>query len=307
MNNRYGLTFAAILWLTWFCSLNSSTGEDQKPEAAPIAESSGSEGAELIARARKKLTEYQSIKADLSERISFQDHSFTAKGSYLQGKRNQIRMEMTVELGSNRGALLEICDGNILYTRHDIIDRTEVTRRDVQKILQAVEKSGGRFSEASVISDLGLGGISGILAGIAADMIFSKPVEETLDDEPVYIVDGEWNDTFRDRFRTDPKLTPKEVQLPPFVPDRIRIVLQKETLFPKRITYLKRNPGGKITSPMLSLEFSKIVFNGKVSNEQFQYVPDQNTPVDVTEYFVSRIVASAPANTPPASTNSSGQ
>lgn len=294
MNNRYALTFAVICYLFMNCDRTLAEGEGAPKEASAAASSASPEGAAVLEEARKKLGEYQSVKADLTERISFQDHSFTAKGSYLQGKRNQVRLEMTVELGGNRGALLEICDGNILWTRHDIIDQTQVTRRDVQKILQAVEKSGGRFTESSMIADLGLGGLAGILAGIAADMEFKKPVEETLDGTPVIIIDGQWNETYLNRFRTDPKIAPKDVQLPAFVPDQIRIVLQKETLFPRRITYLKRNPGGKVTSPMLILEFSKVVFNGKVSNEQFQYVPDQqNTPTDVTQMYLQRIEAAA--------------
>lgn len=307
MNNRYALTFAAILCLTGTCFTTTASAEETKPESAPAASSSASEGSELLEEARKKLDEYQSIKADLTERISFQDHSFIARGSYLQGKRNQVRLEMTVELGGNRGALLEICDGNILYTRHDIIDQTQVTRRDVQKILQAAQKSGGRFSEASMISDLGLGGIAGILAGIAADMNFEKPQEEELDGTPVYIVDGRWNDEFLNRFRNDLKTAPEDVQLPPFVPEQVRIVLLKDSLFPRRITYLKRTPGGKVMSPMLILEFTKIVFNSKVTNEQFQYVVDQkHPPTDVTNFYINRINAaaqqrnqSAPGTPPP--------
>jgi len=307
MNNRYALTFAAILCLTGICLSFPSRAEDAKQDAPPPKESSASEGSALLEQARTKLAEYQSIKAELTERISFQDHSFVAKGSYLQGKRNQVRMEMTVELGSNRGALLEICDGNILYTRHDIIDQTQVTRRDVQKILQAVQKSGGRFSESSMIADLGLGGISGILAGIAADMNFKAPVEDELDGAPVYIIDGRWNDEFLSRFKNDPKIAPNDVQLPPFVPEQIRIILQKDSLFPRRITYLKRNPGGKISSPMLILEFSKIVFNSKVTNQQFEYVVDQaHPPTDVTEAWLQRLARASqqqqqqsPENPPP--------
>lgn len=302
MKNRYAFTFAAILCLSWICFITPVPAEETGKAETPEVKSSASEGSILLEEARKKLDEYQSIKADLTERISFQDHSFIARGSYLQGKRNQVRLEMTVELGRNRGALLEICDGNILYTRHDIIDRTDVTRRDVQKILQAAQQlGGGRFSEASMIADLGLGGISGILSGIAADMNFEKPQEEELDGTPVYIVDGQWSAEFLARFGNDPKVAPEAIQLPPFVPEQVRIVLQQDSLFPRRITYLKRSPGGKISSPMLILEFTKIVFNSKVTNEQFQYVVDQqHPPIDVTEHYINRMTTAAQRRNEPA-------
>lgn len=306
MNNRYALTFAAILCLTGICFSFPSRAEDTKQDSSSPKESSASEGSALLEQARTKLAEYQSIKAELTERISFQDHFFVAHGSYVQGKRNQVLMEMTVNLGSNRGALLEICDGNILYTRHDIIDQTQVTRCDVQKVLQAAQQTGSRFSESTRIADLGLGGISGILAGIAADMNFKAPVEDELDGAPVYIIDGQWNDEFLSRFKNDPKTAPQDVQLPRFVPEQIRIILQKDSLFPRRITYLKRNPGGKITSPMLILEFTNIVFNIKVTNQQFEYVVDpKHPPTDITESYLQRYARASqqkqptPENPPP--------
>lgn len=306
MNNPYSLTLAAILLLTGSCISIPLRADESVPELPAATQSSASEGSQLLEKARTKLGEYRSIKAVLTERVSITDHSFLAKGTYLQGTRNQVRMEMSVELGRNRGAFLEICDGNILYARHDIIDQTQVTRRDVQKILQAVEQSGGRFSESSMIADLGLGGISGILAGIAADMDFKKPLDEEMKGVPVYVLDGEWNETFMNRFRTDLKIAPKDIQLPAFVPEQIRIILQKDSLFPLRISYLKRNPGGKITSPMLVLEFSEIAFNVKVSNEDFQYVVDQqHTPTDITEFYVQRITAAAQQNNQPPMANPS--
>lgn len=266
---------------------------EKKKESAPVAKT----GQEVIKEACQRLQEYKSVKAKLTERVSIQDHSFTAEGSYTQGQKNQVLLDLQVSLGGNRGSMLEVCDGQILWIRQDVIDQVRITRRDVQKILQAAEQSGGRVNPSSLTAEMGMGGLSGLLAGIATDMDFSAPTEEMLDTIPVIVLDGKWNQKFLAKFGGNKgNKNPKSVQLPPFVPDQVRIILQKENLFPRRISYAKKSSGSVPNTPLMVLELSKITLNAPLSPNTFKYNPPATpTPIDETANYVQAITQAAAA------------
>jgi hypothetical protein len=246
--------------------------------------------------ARERLKQYSSVRANIVEKVSIIDHSFTASGSYLQGKDLQLRLALNLEIGGNKGSLLEVCDGQVLWTRHDIktgekgVDQPHITRRDVREILKAAQKNG-RVPVNSLVSDLGLGGLSGLLAALETDMTFQKKVaEESLDGRPVLRIEGSWNAEYLKRFGAAEK-GDERAELPLFIPDLVRIAFDKETEFPRRITYLKQMPGRMILRPMLTVDFVKPVFNGPTNENDFLFTPpDRPQPVDITQLYLQRLL-----------------
>ncbi|MES2789016.1 MAG: hypothetical protein V4719_05300 [Planctomycetota bacterium] len=271
----------------------------------PAAEASGPK--DILLSAAEKLKSHASVRANMSEKVAIQTHSFTAKGSYLQGQNLQLRMEFTVELGSQKGSLLEVCDGQVLWSRHDLgeKDQTQITRRDVRQILQAAEQAEQRLKtpeekamlNASIVADLGIGGLPALLAAFAKDYDFSKATDGKIDDREVVTLDGTWNAAYRAMWR-DPKSKDKTPPpLPVYVPDSVRLSFDKETEFPRRIEYLKLIPGNSTPTALLTVDFTKVVFNSKVSRDDFVFIPPERpAPIDITQMYLQRLM---PAKAPP--------
>ncbi len=268
-----------------------------KPAAAPKGDP---QAREVLLSASDKLKSYASVRANISEKVSIQTHSFTAKGSYLQGQNLQLRMEFTVELGGQKGSLLEVCDGQVLWTRHDLgeKDQTQITRRDVRQILQAAEKAEQTLKtpdekaafQTSIVADLGIGGLPALLAAFAKDYDFKSASDGKIDDRDVVIVEGTWNSKYREMWLGAKAKDKTPPPLPAYVPDLVRLSFDKETQFPRRIEFLKLIPGQATPAPLMTEEFTKVVFNGKVNRDDFVFIPPERpAPVDITQAYLQRL------------------
>lgn len=281
------------------------------PDAAAAVSSGDVKRANsVLLSASEKLKSHASVRANMTEKVTIQTHSFTAKGSYLQGQNLQLRMEFSVELGSQKGSLLEVCDGQVLWSRHDLgeKDQTQITRRDVRQILQAAEQAEQRMKtadekamlNASILADLGIGGLPALLAAFSKDYDFTKVTEGKIDDRDVVTLEGTWNSNYRAMW-LGPKAKDKTPPpLPPYVPDSVRLSLDKETEFPRRIEFLKRLPDQSVPTALLTVDFTKVVFNGKVSRDDFVFIPPERpAPIDITQMYLQRLMPAKPAKAPP--------
>ncbi len=266
----------------------------EKPAAA-----TGSPAAILLS-ASDKLKSYASVRANMTEKVSMQTNSFTAKGSYLQGQNLQLRMEFTVELRAQKASLLEVCDGQVLWTRHDLgeKDQTQITRRDVRQILKASEQAEAALKTpeekanlgASIVADLGIGGLPALLAAFAKDYEFSKATDGKIDDRDVITLEGTWNAKYRAMWLGAKAKDKTPPPLPVYIPDSVRLSLDKETEFPRRIEYLKNIPGQPVPVALMTVDFTKVVFNGKVSKDDFVFIPPERPQhVDVTQMYLQRL------------------
>lgn len=283
----------------------------EKPDAT---QPKGQDPKDILLSAADKLKGYASVRANITEKVTIQTHSFIAKGSYLQGQNLQLRMEFTVELGGAKGSLLEVCDGQVLWTRHDLgeKDQSQITRRDVRQILQAAEQAGQRLKtpdeqatlQTSIVADLGIGGLPALLAAFAKDYDFTKATQGKIDDQDIVTIEGSWNAKYREMWQGSKSKDKAPPQLPVYVPDLVRMSFDKQTEFPRRIEFLKQLPGQSVPSPLMTVDFTKVVFNGKVSRDDFVFIaPERPAPVDITQMYLQRLAppkkdtkAAAPAD-----------
>ena len=279
--------------------------EESKQPEKPAAETS--KGSEILQSAAEKLKSYASVRANMTEKVSMQTNSFTAKGSYLQGQNLQLRMEFTVELRTQKASLLEVCDGQLLWSRHDLgeKDQTQITRRDVRQILKAAETAEQQFQKpeekaqfnASIVADLGIGGLPALLAAFAKDYEFSKVTDGKIDDAEVVTLEGTWNARYREMWLGAKSKDKTPPPLPVYIPDSVRLSLDKKTEFPRRIEYLKTLPGQSVPTAMMTVDFTKVVFNGKVNRDDFVFIPPERPAhVDITQMYLQRL---APPKAPP--------
>jgi outer membrane lipoprotein-sorting protein len=271
---------------------------------------------DILLSASDKLKSHASVRANMTEKVTMQTNSFTAKGSYLQGQNLQLRMEFTVELRAQKASLLEVCDGQVLWSRHDLgeKDQTQITRRDVRQILKATEQAEQTLKtadeksrlNASIVADLGIGGLPALLAAFAKDYDFTKATDGKIDDRDVVILEGTWNAEYRAMWQGAKSKDKTPPALPIYIPDSVRLSLDKETEFPRRIEYLKLIPGQSVPSVMMSVDFTKVVFNGKVSKDDFVFIPPERpAPIDITQMYLQRLIPpkAPPAKSPPVPTS----
>jgi hypothetical protein len=211
-----------------------------------------------------------------------------------------MRLELSLKVGDSEGALLEVCDGDVLWTSTQIEAGRKASqkgkkdqslvRRNVTEILSAARKRGDQ-SEARLIAELGLGGLPGILAAMEQDMQFSGMKNDTLRDRPVVIIQGTWTEAFAARFQ-NPQQRGASALLPAFVPDSVWVYIDRESGFPHRIMYRKKLPNRDAQRAMLTFDFLDVALNQPIDNSEFAYEPPTGiTPVELTEYYLKRLSA----------------
>jgi len=249
-----------------------------------------------LERAMAAVGQYTSIQANLVETIQLPQRSIRAEGRYLQGnvaaKDYRMRLELKLKVGSQTGALLDVCDGQILWTRREIGGQPEVMRRNVQEILRTAERSAP-IPHTVLLSNMGLGGLSALLGSMHLTMIFQGIKSDELRGRPVFVIQGGWKDEYKATWvkvlQNQDKAYPDG--LPSFVPDIVWLSIDQETGFPHRIQYRKRIPGRSVTQPVLTLDFVDVVLNHPLNPEEFEYKPtDKSTPIDRTEEFIKQFV-----------------
>ncbi|WP_417391604.1 LolA family protein [Gimesia sp.] len=245
--------------------------------------------ASLLKKAREKLLSYSSIRTQITEKVEIGPKPFVITGNYLQGKDLKLRLEFQVQSqtaeGKPVGTLLEICDGQVLWTEHTIKGNSRVTRRDVQAILNQAELNPQAQSNM-LVAELGLGGLPGLLASIQKNMNFVSVSERTISGKTLTVLNGVWKDEFLAQWKGGDPAAP--VELPAYVPDAVRIYLDQESLFPRRIVYLKKTKDS--LQSIVTLDFSKVILDSPISETEFAYEPPDGVfPVDITKQYLQQL------------------
>lgn len=289
---------AAVYWLTGTSlpgfqePAGQGKGTVLKPESAPTERSTDAPDTEspeaktTLDRARQRLLRYQSIKAKLTETVALSSRRFTVNGSYLQGSGTdlKLRLEFQVKLGDTEGSILEVCDGQVLWTRHHIGDEApRISRRDVRQILKAAADNG--YTDNLVTVDLGFGGLPGLFASIEQSMLFDQFKEDTADGHKLIVIEGGWRPHMLNVWQGN---NPK-ARLPDYVPSRVRIYFDSESLFPRRILYLSRTAEQRLR-PMVSLDFTEVETDVAIPAGKFKFAPPDGVfPDDLTPRFLEQI------------------
>lgn len=271
---------------------------------------------DVLKLSREMVAQYSSIRARIVESVSIGARSFKAEGHYLQRglKDNdwRLKLELTLKIGQTEASLLEICDGDVLWTRHQInsgkrklpkevgehANDPVITRRNLRQILDTV-RNNNSVPENLIIADLGLGGLPALLGSLDQSLDFTAIKEDTLRSQPVYVVQGTWTDTMLARWQGKATAERDGKPLAEYIPDQVRVYVAQKTGFPLRLLYLKKLSGRNFR-PMLMLDFIDVAINQPVDKSEFEFVvPDKPPPLDMTYEYLMQIQPGTPV-TPPA-------
>ena len=136
------------------------------------------------------------------------------------------------------------------------------------------------------MANLGLGGLPGLLAAIQKNMKFQSVADKTVNGKTLTVLNGTWKDEFLAQWKGGDPNAP--VQLPPYIPDAIRIYLDPQSLFPRRIVYLKNN--NNTLESIVTLNFTKVTLNAPIDKAEFAYEPPDGVfPADVTNQYLKQL------------------
>ncbi len=328
MKNPYILTLTLLFTLT--CSLrvvsawpqaedapDKSTAESTQPTETKSVPTQNEEALQVVRDSRTRLFDFQSVQADMTQRVALGDFHFQASGKYFAVEGFKSRIEYSVKLGEMEGDFLEVCDGQILHTRRQIRTKpsatktptppqVELTRRDIQKIIREIQLYADK-PEAYRAAEMGIGGLPAVLASLERTMIFDAIREEEEEGEPVLVVQGVWNPNEQNRILTG--LGGLSSQIQEFLPDRVRISFSKATLFPRKFQYLKKLTEEETSyRPILTVSFTNVILNEPIPAQRFSYIPPPGMEErDETAIFIEAIQKSAKVPTPDSATKAKNE
>jgi outer membrane lipoprotein-sorting protein len=254
-------------------------------EALRRNEQSGATALRSLQQAHDKLNGYRFIDAKLDQTVRVGDRKFRMTGRYLKGADLKLRLEYDIKVGGTTGKLIEVCDGQLLWTHTDIGGQQRVTRRNVQQIISAASQAG--FTSQNVLTaELGLGGLQGLLASLQKSVQFDAQWEQDASDRTFVVIEGGWKRSFRERF-LGPN-APADRPMPPAVPDQVRLYFEQDSLFPRRIVYLKKE-GDDRRLPMVTIDFTEVSWPESLDEALFTFKPPATVaPEDITKAYVNQ-------------------
>ena len=334
---RFPSRLGLLLLLAWLTSALTRPAVGQgdakpAPETKSAKDSKASVSAEqaaataFMAKVHDALKSHPSVRADIEQTVTIGSQPFRATGRYMTSG-SKLRLEYLIKPNEGAdGSLIEVCDGKQLWSQVTLNGVKRVTHRDVEQIKAAVA-STKNISDAVVSAELGLGGLTALLASLERTMIFEAMKEGTGEGQTQTVVQGQWKADVSSRWRRRP-----EDPLPPYIPDLVRVVVDSRTLFPERIIYLKKQTEKEKTeqapatkdksakdapakdSPtktkkgyraIVSLTFQNVQLDASIDEQEFTFVPPEDVvPEDITRQYLDRITksneaeAAAPAGSP---------
>ena len=171
------------------------------------------------------------------------NQKFELKGHYYKDTGNRVRLQLNLDgVAGNGSTMLQVCDGKILWEYQEVMGMKNYLKREITPILKKIEDPGldDEF-RAQVLTNLGFGGPEALLTGFVTAVGFDQFSDEVVDGVPSYVIGGKWKDR-TGLFGPNDRPLPPTAPLPPYIPSNIRILIDKQKLWPYRIEMIGRAP-----------------------------------------------------------------
>ena len=263
----------------------------------------------LLRQAIFALESRHSISAEIGLQVDLFDKHLLGRGVYREdrsGPHPLVRLELKMPLGDAMGTLVQVCDGEYLWTYRQLHDDGKLTRVNLARVAKALEQEGETGEPDSMGQIAALGGLPRMLRGLEnafhfdashSDAFHEDSVQETvLHGVPVWRLCGRWKPDRLAKILPGKKDATRLDTLPPHLPDRVVLMLGKQDLFPYRIEY--RRGGGRDGRPesppgrtLVAVQLLNVSLNVPIDPAMFVYRPGAVTVSDRTESFIKRLTS----------------
>jgi hypothetical protein len=306
------LCVLAAFWLAlWSLPASGQTPEANPPAVAPApAIASPATATEAAAESQKATALFERMatilaaKRSISARIRLSVDMFgkqlSGNGAYLQqglAAERLSRLELRIALPERNAAIEQVCDGRFFWHFSDLADKPAVTRLDLKRVVQALNKAGRNDRDAVLVATSG--GLPKLVENLRESFSFNRVEAAQLDSLPVWVIAGAWQ---------PPALAPLSPELaqqaasgqaldirklPVQMPEQVLLYLGQDDLFPYRMEFRRRPPPEKgknnssaEMSPVLVVELFEVRLNDAVDPRQFVYQPAGVDILDMTEHVL---------------------
>jgi hypothetical protein len=254
----------------------------------------------LLRAARERINGCDSVAARLRYRIHLFGNELIGSGLYQQqgqGSARRLRLELKTEFGERAASLVQVCDGQSLWTYHEFGGKPQLMRLDLRRV-RASQRQFINVLPTSPVDELATGGLPRLLEGLWMHFQPLQVESGYLGDIAVWAIEVEWKENVFAALAPEvlARRQPGEAldfTALPQMPERVMIFLGHDDLFPRRIEFRRRREAegeGESSAaafvPVVTLEFSDIAINQPVDPRQFDYQPGPVGPIDVTEQFL---------------------
>lgn len=273
-------------------------------QAVPAADQAA-QAERIVAAALAAMGRADSISARVRQRVRVDDRVLVGAGRYVQsglGEDQRYRYESSMKSDTETFDLLEVCDGLFAWSYRRIGPQPpQLERLDVRRIRE-------RLHQITATDDAPaspyLGGVQRTLSLVRDWFRFQTVEATTIDDLPVWRIDGRWCGECLALLlpsHKDAALKPGGItaaELPDGMPWSVRLSIGKRDLFPFRIEWLaipgRRPVASQEPEPVAVVELYDVRLGEPVDAAAFVYKPAIEGLIDLTDTRVKHLAPLRP-------------
>lgn len=269
----------------------------------------GIDAEQLLDRAILALDQYPAVFARVRQRTQLFGQQVLGSGLYEQGPAaSQLtRLELKLVVADQVSSLQQVCDGQFLWTRRELLANTSLSRVELKGVEDAIadlpEVPAGQGRRPL---GFGAGGLPRLLRQLQAAFNFEEIQAVRVGELKAWQIEGRWTTAMLGQLLPEQqeKLTagkaPNLKKLPDQAPDRVLVYLGQSDLFPYRLDFRRQVPNqvhvgrGQDDDRDRSLqawEFYNVRLNGRVNPLSFIYDPGDEPFEDETERYATEAAA----------------
>lgn len=241
---------------------------------------------QLIHQAIAALERHPSIEARITQVVRLFDEQLVGSGSYLQGPpgTSQIWFELRLKVGTQEHNLLEVCDGEYLWTLRQKDGDSSLSRLNVQRVFQRQRELSA--DPQSFRPRLAMGGLRRLIDALATSLEFGSLEQGVEKGVRVWKLRGSWTPAQLAQLLPEQQPAiergePADLsQLSEHVPDHVVISLGRDDAFPYRIEYRRGE------TSLVTMTFSDVRFDRPLDPRRFRYQPADLKIVDITQTYL---------------------
>ncbi len=281
------------------------------PPIVPTGDAPGGVNAEqLVDRAILALDQYPAVFAKVRQRTRLFGQEVLGSGAYEQGPASSqlTRLELKLVLADQVSSLQQVCDGEYVWTRREMLGESELTRVELRGVEEAAADVAERLppGQGRQLIGLGAGGLPRLLRQLQAAFDFDQIQAVRVGDLKAWQVEGRWSTPMLGQLVPEQTEaiaageSPNLAKLPDHAPDRVLLYLGQNDLFPYRLD-LRRQVANHIhvgghdrddrDRSLQTWEFYNVRLAGRVSALSFIYDPGNEPFEDVTERYAAEAAA----------------
>jgi hypothetical protein len=238
--------------------------------------------------------------------------SAVGAGSYAQsevGNRRRVRLELDLSVGENlRAEFLQVSDGDVVWVRKRLPQKETLERLRLQRLRKELKELSVNAAVDPRIQ-IAEGGLSRLLFAMNEAFAFGPPRQDTLDGEPVWVVEGLWKpERLEARYPAIAEsLSRKKVvslaSLPERTPTGARLYLRRSerlAFFPHRIEFTRQETSHP-QSPsrtLLQYDLFEVREPETIDDALFNFDPQGQPYVDRTDTFRDKHFPHEPRSLP---------